>query len=130
MVSQDDTSVVTFRFIRPQAREVFLAGDFNGWDPRATPMRRTKNGTWICCLELPEGVYRFKYVVDGDWYLDYASFGIEFDTFAWNSVVLVRAPLPRRSSRRTESSRRLEEPQWKQRPEIVKPSQPVGTTAP
>lgn len=119
MVSQDDTGVVTFRLFRPEAREVFLAGDFNGWDPRAQAMRRTENGIWMCCLELPDGVFQFKYVADGEWYLDYASFGVELNTFGWNSVVLVQAPSRRRLSCREDSPRQSEETQWKQRSEIA-----------
>lgn len=32
--------VVEFRFFRPTARHVQLVGEFNGWDPSATPMSR------------------------------------------------------------------------------------------
>ena len=37
-----------FRFRRPSARQVFLAGDFNGWNHAAPPMRRRPNGNGVC----------------------------------------------------------------------------------
>jgi 1,4-alpha-glucan branching enzyme len=53
----------------PGAREVFLAGDFNGWDPAARRMRRApgRRDRFVTFLELPPGAYQFKYVVDGEW---------------------------------------------------------------
>lgn len=47
------------------ARQVALVGDFNGWDERQTPMRRTGSG-WQAVLELPRGqLFRYRYLVDG-----------------------------------------------------------------
>ncbi len=30
----------TFKLIDDKAREVYIAGDFNKWDPKATPMEK------------------------------------------------------------------------------------------
>jgi len=58
---------VRFGYFNPEAREVFLVGSFNGWDPRATAMRRDELGDWSVVLELPPGEYRYRLMVDGGW---------------------------------------------------------------
>ena len=35
-----------FAVVAPHATAVTVIGPFNGWDPRATPMRRTSDGVW------------------------------------------------------------------------------------
>jgi len=89
MVTKKQGGRVEFRFCRPNTRRVFLAGDFNGWNPSVTPMTRTASGEWVHELELGEGVYQFKYLADDAWFLDYAAFGIEQGPFGWNSVIVV-----------------------------------------
>ena len=51
---------------------VSVVGDFNGWDPLATPLRKRSNGTRSAAVELPAGAsIRFKYLADGGrWFLD------------------------------------------------------------
>ena len=56
----------SFEFYAPSAREVFLVGEFNDWNAKATPMRRGVDGTWRVEL-LPPGFYRYKFVVDAIW---------------------------------------------------------------
>ena len=51
----------------PTAREVFLAGTFNGWDPKATPMSKDAGGNWAVAVALPAGRHEFKFVVDDVW---------------------------------------------------------------
>jgi 1,4-alpha-glucan branching enzyme len=51
----------------PAAREVFVAGTFNGWNPSATPLVRDADGNWSVTVELVPGRYEFKFVVDGAW---------------------------------------------------------------
>ena len=46
------------------AERVRLAGDFNGWSPDATPMRRL-GGLWIAEIDLPDGEHRYKFVASG-----------------------------------------------------------------
>ncbi len=47
---------------------VAVVGDFNNWDPRATPLRR-HGGTWDITLPLRPGRYRYSFVVDDRRYL-------------------------------------------------------------
>jgi len=63
---------VEFVFVAPTARNVSLVGDFNGWDAKATPMRRTDGRTtWSVAVPLPAGRHVYAFVVDGDaWVAD------------------------------------------------------------
>jgi 1,4-alpha-glucan branching enzyme len=91
VVSEHIGGDTEFCFYRRQARNAFLCGDFNDWHPTAIPMTGPHDGWWMCRLRLSPGSYQFRYLVDGEWYLDYAAFGIERGPLGtWNSVVLVR----------------------------------------
>jgi 1,4-alpha-glucan branching enzyme len=93
---------VEFCFFRREAREVFLCGDFNGWHETSLPMAQAGGGWWKCRLRLAPGCYQFKYRADGEWYLDYAAFGIERGPRGvWNSVVVVGAGLRDAEPQRT-----------------------------
>jgi 1,4-alpha-glucan branching enzyme len=59
-----------FELIEPAAREVFLAGSFNDWNPTATPMMPLGHGRWSKELPLKPGRYEYRFVVDGDWMAD------------------------------------------------------------
>ena len=88
MVVKLDNSEMEFRFFRPKAAQVFLVGDFNGWHTGSLPMSRTESGWWVYRLHLAPGSYQFKYLADGEWFMDYAAFGLERGPLGWNSVVL------------------------------------------
>jgi 1,4-alpha-glucan branching enzyme len=87
---------VQFRFFRPGAQSVHLAGDFNGWQDHALQMIPTANGYWVAVLRLEPGSYRFRYLADGRWYADYAAFGIEYGPYGPDSVIRVGPPKPQR----------------------------------
>ncbi len=89
MVVQGDDGAMEFRFYRPGVHSVGLAGDFNAWQKTCFPMKPEGEGWWSYRLALAPGVYQFKYYVDGEWFLDYAAFGLERGPFGWNSVVHV-----------------------------------------
>ena len=61
--------MVRFEIERPEAEKVFVAGDFNDWNPTAQRLRRPRKdmSTFVGLVEMPPGRYEFKYVVDGDW---------------------------------------------------------------
>lgn len=51
------------------AKQVYLAGDFNNWAPNAFPM--IKDGDeWKLAVHLSPGKHTYKFVVDGKWILD------------------------------------------------------------
>ena len=60
--------ILTFDSV--EAREVKVAGDFNGWQPNRTRMKRTDAGEWIASLMLRSGQYEYRFVVDGQWIED------------------------------------------------------------
>ena len=61
---------VRFGLFQPDAHDVHLVGSFNGWNPRATPLRRDPLGDWSVELLLPPGEYRYRFLVDGAWHDD------------------------------------------------------------
>jgi 1,4-alpha-glucan branching enzyme len=99
MTSIRDDGTVEFRFYRPSASLVSLAGDFCAWAARAIAMQPQGDGWWTTRLRLDGGEYRFRYIADGNWFTDFASHGIEICKHGWNSVLLVpeierKAPEP------------------------------------
>ena len=58
---------VEFTFSAPDAKEVFLAGEFNGWDNQSLPMKRGKDGVWRTKINLAHGRYEYKFFVDNAW---------------------------------------------------------------
>lgn len=65
--ANSEAHVVTFDYFDPDAREVLVAGSFNGWQPQATPMSRQRAGKWSTAVLLPPGQYEYRFVVDGHW---------------------------------------------------------------
>lgn len=61
---------VTFVVVDLGAKQVSLSGEFNGWSPNATPMRRDSSGHWETTVELAPGHYQYKFIVDGHWIPD------------------------------------------------------------
>jgi len=60
---------VIFTFIDPTARTVSVAGDFNGWSKAETPLGTDGTGRWTGARALLEGIYQYKFVVDGSRYV-------------------------------------------------------------
>lgn len=89
MVSRNEHGQVEFRYCNPTASEVFLVGDFNGWDCSATPMSRSPDGDWVVSLSLGDGVYEYKILADGHFELDDAASGVEEVPFASNSILVL-----------------------------------------
>ncbi|OGP71108.1 MAG: hypothetical protein A2W09_08230 [Deltaproteobacteria bacterium RBG_16_50_11] len=58
---------VQFEFSAPEAREVFIAGEFNHWDVRATPLKKEKSGIWKITLPMTPGRYEYRFLTDGKW---------------------------------------------------------------
>ncbi len=72
------------------ARDVRLAGDFNGWNPDLTPMRPLRTGTFEASLPLAPGRYQYRYVIDGRWEKDPANECVEMNPYGeLNSIVEV-----------------------------------------
>ncbi len=66
----------SFYCIAPKAQEVTVVGDFNDWNPTASPMRRMPDGRWMASLELPHGCHQYLFLVDGRPLLDLNASGV------------------------------------------------------
>ena len=54
----------------PNAKDVFIAGTFNSWDPQARPLRCDRKGNWRTWMSLTPGAYEYRFVVNGEWQED------------------------------------------------------------
>lgn len=67
---------VTFNYPANKAKQVTVAGDFNGWDTQSLPMKKTKD-VFSVSIELDAGKeYEFRYFVDGVWANDTQADGV------------------------------------------------------
>lgn len=82
-------SELVFTYENAQAREVYLAGEFNDWQYTRNPYARIAKDTWRCRIPVPgKGTFRYKLVVDGNWLGDPANLRREPDAFGnLNSVL-------------------------------------------
>jgi Glycogen recognition site of AMP-activated protein kinase len=61
-----DARPVYLHLDAPASTQVAVVGDFNDWDPTATPLRLVgKGGTWAVELRLPPGRYHYTFLIDG-----------------------------------------------------------------
>ena len=56
---------VTFRVWAPGASAVSVAGDFNGWDNEANPMKQCGNGIWEAKIKGAKKFDSYKYAITG-----------------------------------------------------------------
>lgn len=71
------------------AEQVILSGSFNQWHEQEIKMSR-KNDAWTISLELQNGIYEYKFIVDGKWMHDPAnSLKVSNEHKTWNSILLV-----------------------------------------
>lgn len=88
-----DTIYVRFDLAAPAARNVALAGSFNGWDDRALTLTRGAGGTWTVTVPLPVGEHRYQFVVDGErWVSDPTAHAQVDDGFGGTNSVIVVSP--------------------------------------
>jgi hypothetical protein len=66
----DGSGKVKVTFALPDSGKcVSVVGDFNGWDPWASPLRRRSNGTRSVTVTLERGKpYTFRYLADGTFF--------------------------------------------------------------
>ena len=56
----------------PNAKAVYLAGDFNDWSPNTLAMQKVGD-EWVIPVHLSMGKHQYKFVVDGEWIRDPAN---------------------------------------------------------
>jgi 1,4-alpha-glucan branching enzyme len=92
MVWIGDGEIVRFCFDHKANSQVYLVGDFNGWNETSHPMHKVK-GKWILDLHLPLGEYEFKYLAGNIWYNDHAAHKYVPNCWGSENSVVVVTPL-------------------------------------
>lgn len=90
--SVDTVQLVQFMLVAPNAQTVSVVGDFNDWNPAATPLREASDaGVWTITVPLPAGRHQYVFMVNGNrWTPDPAAPLAVEDSFGMpNSVITV-----------------------------------------
>ena len=82
---------VTFTVHADKGKAVYLAGEFNDWNPSAKKMAyKARSGIYTASLKLAAGTYQYKFVIDGVWCADPENANsIPNDQGTFNSVITV-----------------------------------------
>lgn len=83
---------VTFTFHAEKGKDVYVAGEFNNWDPTAKKMAyKAKDGLYAATVKLAPGEYQYKFVIDGTWCADPENVNsVQNDQGTFNSIVSVK----------------------------------------
>jgi len=54
-------------FYSPEVMNVYIAGEFNGWDIQSLPMEKDRDGVWRSKVKLLPGRYEYKLFADNAW---------------------------------------------------------------
>ena len=88
---------VVFQYISSSARNVSVAGEFNGWEyksdqPRAIRLEKNEKNIWTAKSKIEPGRYQYKYVINyQSWILDPANpYTIEDSAGNINSLLIVK----------------------------------------
>jgi len=86
------TKEVTFTVHAEKGKAVYVAGEFNNWDPTAKKMAyKAKEGLYSASMKLAPGDYQYKFVIDGTWCADPENVNsVANDQGTFNSVVSVK----------------------------------------
>jgi 1,4-alpha-glucan branching enzyme len=71
--AQNVSRLTRFAFSAAAARQVSLAGDFNNWDTKASPMHKGPDGVWHLAVALPPGRHEYRFFADEVWCNDPAA---------------------------------------------------------
>jgi chromosome partitioning protein len=70
-LSKSNLTEVVFSVFAPEAKEVHVAGDFNGWKLDDDSRMVNHNGTWSRKINLDSGRYYYRFIIDGKWIEDF-----------------------------------------------------------
>ena len=86
------TKNVVFTVHAEKGKTVYLAGEFNNWNPTAKKMAYiAKNGLYSATVKLAPGSYQYKFVIDGTWCADPENVNaVANDQGTFNSVIDVK----------------------------------------
>ena len=81
---------VTFTVHADKGKAVYVAGEFNKWNPTAKKMAY-KAGVSTATVKLAAGTYQYKFVIDGTWCADPENVNsVANDQGTFNSVIEVK----------------------------------------
>ena len=81
--------VVLFTVHADKGKAVYIAGEFNKWNPTAKKMA-FKAGVYSAKLKLAPGDYQYKFVIDGTWCADPENLDfVQNEHGTLNSVIVV-----------------------------------------
>ena len=81
---------VTFTVHADKGKAVYVAGEFNKWNPTAKKMAY-KAGIYTATVKLAAGTYQYKFVIDGTWCADPENVNsVANDQGTFNSVIEVK----------------------------------------
>ena len=91
-VKKPATKAVLFTVHAEKGKNVYLAGEFNNWDPAAKKMAyKAKDGFYAVSMKLEPGTYQYKFVIDGTWCADPENANaVPNDQGTFNSVITVK----------------------------------------
>lgn len=72
---------VVFSIFAPEAKEAYVAGDFNNWKIDDNGRLINDSGTWSRKIPLNSGRYRYRFVIDGNWIEDFNNPAKEINPF-------------------------------------------------
>ena len=83
---------VTFTLHAEKGKAVYLAGEFNKWNPTAKKMAyQAKAGLYAATVKLAAGTYQYKFVIDNTWCADPENVNsVANDQGTFNSVITVK----------------------------------------
>ena len=83
---------VTFTVHADKGKAVYVAGEFNKWNPTAKKMAyKAKSGIYTATVKLAAGTYQYKFVIDGTWCADPENANsVANDQGTFNSVIDVK----------------------------------------
>jgi hypothetical protein len=93
----DGTTAVTFHMPASEwVSQLCVLGDFNGWNPDATPLSQAADGSWTVTVTLAPGTYQFRYFANGEnWANDDEADGYLPNEYgSANSVVVIESAAP------------------------------------
>ena len=70
-LSKPDLTEVVFSVFAPEAKEVYVAGDFNAWKLDDDSRMVNHDGTWSSKISLDPGRYYYRFIIDGKWIEDF-----------------------------------------------------------
>ena len=70
-LSKPNLTEVVFSVFSPEAKEVYVAGDFNGWKLDDDSRMINHNGTWSRKMNFDSGRYHYRFIIDGRWIEDF-----------------------------------------------------------